>query len=62
MSAEDNEQLRTDIWDQIYRGGPQSVEQIAEDMQIDAGLVSTLTDHEWFANSENLISIAIDGQ
>ncbi len=61
MNVEEHEQLRADIWDHIYSVGPQSVAQLAEQMQLSQQQVVGLVDHAWFAVNDELIGIATDG-
>ena len=62
MNAEEHEQLRADIWDHIFAAGPQSVQQLAEQMQLSQQQVVGLVDHAWFSVHEELIGIATDGE
>ena len=50
--------LRIEIWDLIYRSGPQSRDQIAELLGVDAATVATVVDHEWFEIFESKVRIA----
>lgn len=51
--------LRTEVWDHLYRTGPQSVEQISNSLQIDRETVCATIDNEWFENLDTRIRIAI---
>ncbi len=62
MNVEEHEQLRANIWDHIYAAGPQSVEQLADQMQLSQQQVVGLVDHAWFAVHDELIAIATDGE
>ncbi|MCA9132603.1 MAG: hypothetical protein KDA45_05600 [Planctomycetales bacterium] len=62
MTAEEHEQLRTNIWDHIYRSGPQSVGQLAEQMQLSPQMVVGLVDHAWFSIHDEVVEIATDGE
>lgn len=62
MNAEEHEQLRVDIWDHIYASGPQSVQQLADQMRLSQQQVVGLVDHAWFSAHEELIGIATDGE
>lgn len=54
----DMEHLRVEIWDLIYRSGPQSREQIAESLSINLETVATVVQHEWFDISDSKVQIA----
>ncbi len=62
MNVEEHEQLRADIWDHIYATGPQSVQQLADQLQLSQQQVVGLVDHAWFSVHEELIGIATDGE
>ncbi len=62
MNVEEHEQLRANIWDHIYAVGPQSVEQLANQLELSQQQVVGLVDHAWFAVQDELIAIATDGQ
>ena len=52
------EHLRIEIWDHIYRSGPQTREQIAQALRIDIGTVQATVEHEWFEVLESTVQIA----
>ena len=52
------DQLRTEIWDHLYRSGPQTVEQIAGSLRMDAVTVIAVTEHEWFETQGSEVRIA----
>lgn len=60
-SEMDVEQLRTEIWDEIYKSGPRSVSALAENRQIPEQSVLVAVEHDWFEVSEELVSIASQG-
>ena len=60
MSVEKHEQLRTNIFDRIYHNGPQSIDQLAEYMQMNMQTVIGLVDHAWFSVDNELVGIATD--
>ncbi len=62
MSVDEHEQLRANIWDHIYKSGPQSVEQLAEHLQLSPQMVIGLVDHAWFSVQDNLVNIATEGE
>ncbi len=61
MNVEEHEQLRANIWDHLYNVGPQSVERIANQMQLSQQQVVGLVDHAWFSIQNELVEIATDG-
>jgi len=58
MPSTQEEQLREQIWDRIFRGGPKQLGQLADDLDIPTEEVERLTDHEWFDRSEDWIANA----
>lgn len=52
------EHLRVEIWDLIYKSGPQSREQISESLGIDAVTVASVVEHEWFEITDSKVQIA----
>ena len=42
------DQTRNEIWDFLYRTGPQTVEQIANGLGIDVAIVNVVVFHDWF--------------
>ena len=50
---------RTQVWDFLYRSGPQTVEQIADGTRIDAITISAAIAHEWFEVVDAKVQIAI---
>lgn len=61
MSDDEHEVLRANIWDHVYKTGPQSIEQIAEHSQLASETVVALVDHAWFAVTADTVAIATDG-
>ena len=53
------EQIRIQIWDQIYRSGPQSTDQIASELNIDVTTVAMAVEHEWFERLDSIVQIAV---
>ena len=49
---------RTEVWDFLYRSGPQTVEQIALGIGIDATTVGAVIAHEWFEVVDANVQIA----
>lgn len=52
------EHLRVEIWDLIYKSGPQPREQIAESLKIELETVATAVEHEWFEVLDSKVHIA----
>ena len=52
------EHLRVEIWDLVYKSGPQSREQIAESLQIELETVTSVVEHEWFEVVDSKVQIA----
>lgn len=52
------DQLRAEIWDHLYRSGPQTVEQIASSLRIDRVTVHAAVEHEWFEILDSTVRIA----
>ena len=50
--------LRIEIWDHLYRSGPQTTEQIVAKLCSNAVEVNAAVDHEWFERRGELILIA----
>ncbi|MCA9213304.1 MAG: hypothetical protein KDB27_09580 [Planctomycetales bacterium] len=53
------EQLRIQIWDHIYRSGPQSTDQISSELNIDVTTVVMAVEHEWFERLDSIVQIAV---
>lgn len=62
MNLDENEQLRSNIWDQIYRDGPQTIGHLSEQMQMSIPAVFDLVDHAWFAVRDEQVDIAKVGE
>lgn len=52
------EHLRVEVWDLIYKSGPQSREQLAESLKIELETVATVVEHEWFEILDAKVQIA----
>ncbi|QDV23739.1 hypothetical protein [Aureliella helgolandensis] len=44
----DLEQLRNEVWDEIYRAGPRSVAQLANSRDLEEAVVQSVVGHDWF--------------
>jgi len=53
------DQLRDTVWDHLFRSGPQTVEQIAGSLLVDASIVIAVTEHEWFEVLDSKVQIAM---
>ena len=52
------EQLRTQVWDHLFKTGPQTVEQISGSLSMDSATVSLAVQHEWFSVANSVVEIA----
>ena len=52
--------VRVEIWDLIYKSGPQSREQIAEFLKTDPATVAAVVEHEWFEILDAKVRIATE--
>lgn len=52
------DQARTDIWDLVFKSGPQTIGQIALQMTIDPAEVMSIVSHDWFTLQGDTVSIA----
>jgi hypothetical protein len=48
-----------EIWDYLYRSGPQTVEQIAHAAGVDTSTVDAIVAHEWFQVVDAKVEIAM---
>lgn len=60
-SESDVEQLRTDIWDDIYSKGPLGLADIADQRHLSPELLKQVVDHAWFVIEEEKVFIATEG-
>ncbi len=58
MSNQEHEELRATVWDNIYQNGPQSIDQLATEMQLSIPTVIGLVDHSWFSINDQVVEIA----
>ncbi|MCA9128514.1 MAG: hypothetical protein KDB22_15610 [Planctomycetales bacterium] len=61
QSEIDDEQIRTEIWDEIYKSGPQSIAILAEVKQLDEQVILSVVQHDWFDLDDQIVSIATEG-
>ena len=52
------EHIRTEIWDFVYKSGPQTINQIAERLGLNQTMVNIAVDHEWFLRRGENVTIA----
>jgi DNA-binding Lrp family transcriptional regulator len=50
--------IREKIWDKIYIDGQQSIEELAEALQVSVATVRESIDHEWFVVEHGNVRIA----
>jgi hypothetical protein len=62
MTVEEHEQIRANIWDHIYKSGPQSIEQLADQLHLTPQTIVGLVDHAWFSFDDETVGIATDGE
>ena len=58
IEVKNMEHLRTEIWDFVYKSGPQTILQIAERLRLNQEMVSIAVDHEWFLRRDETVAIA----
>ena len=58
ISAKYMNHLRIEIWDFVYKSGPQTVDQIAERLRFDREMVNIAVAHEWFLRRGETVIIA----
>ena len=59
--------VRNEIWDFVFKSGPQTIDQIAENLQLNQETVNVAVAHEWFLMRGDTVNIAknqgsVDGQ
>ena len=52
------EHTRNEIWDLLYKSGPQTIEQLAAGVGTDQATVNTIVCHEWFEVVDAKVQIA----
>ena len=52
------DRIRTEIWDFVYKSGPQTVVQIAEKLRLNHETVNAVIDHAWFSRQGDTVLIA----
>ncbi len=52
-------EIRTEIWDYLYKNGPTSLDTIARALGQSLQTVEAAVDHEWFAMRADVAAIAI---
>ena len=52
-------EIRTEIWDYLYKNGPTSLKMIATALGRSPETIEAAVDHEWFAMRADVAAIAI---
>ena len=52
------DEIRTEVWDYLYKNGPASLETIARASGRTVQTIQAATDHEWFAMRGDVVAIA----
>ena len=51
--------VRTEIWDYLYRNGPTSLDTIADSLGQSSQAIEMAVSHEWFTVQANVAAIAV---
>ncbi len=54
--------VRTEIWDYLYRNGPSSLDTIASSLGRSRQAIEMAVSHEWFTVQANVAAIAISNK
>ncbi len=54
--------VRTEIWDYLYRNGPTSLDAIAQSLGQSSQAIETAVSHEWFTVEGNVAAIAVSNK
>lgn len=54
--------VRTEIWDYLYRNGPTSLDTIASSLGQSTQAIETAVAHEWFTVEANVAAIAVSNK
>ena len=54
--------VRTEIWDYLYRNGPTSLDTIAESLGQSSQAIEMAVSHEWFTVQANVAAIAVSNR
>ena len=52
------EHIRAEIWDFVYKTGPQTANEIAAKLRLNEQMVKIAVDHEWFTREGETVAIA----
>jgi hypothetical protein len=52
------DEIRTEVWDYLYKNGPASLETIASASGRTVQTIQAATEHEWFAMRGDVVAIA----
>ena len=53
------DEIRTEVWDYLYKNGPSSVKTIAEALDQTAKAIQEAAADEWFIRQEDVLAIAV---
>ena len=54
--------VRTEIWDYLYRNGPTSLDTIADSLGQSSQAIEVAVSHEWFTVQANVAAIAVSNK
>ena len=54
--------VRTEIWDYLYRNGPTSLDTIADSLGQSSHAIEMAVSHEWFTVQANVAAIAVSSK
>ena len=54
--------VRTEIWDYLYRNGPTSLDTIANSLGQNSQAIEMAVSHEWFTVQANVAAIAVSNK
>ena len=53
------DEIRTEVFDYLYKNGPASVGTIAEALEQTADAIQAAADNEWFVRQDDILAIAV---
>ena len=53
------DEIRTEVWDYLYKNGPASVGTIAEALEQSADAIQAAAANEWFVRQGDILAIAV---
>lgn len=54
--------IRTEIWDYLYRNGPTSLDTIADSLGQSSQVIETAVSHDWFTVQAEVAAIAVSNK